>query len=113
MFVQPTRPGHNGQYISQHAEPGIIVETRDRSTLRFDDGWELTFEGIAGTAEVSNNDESTFRTDTTLSYWDVTSAAPARRDNTMRQFLLTILGVILVIGLAAIILYAAFIATDR
>jgi hypothetical protein len=31
----------------------------------------------------------------------------------MGQFMLTILGVILVLGLAAIILYAAFLATDR
>lgn len=95
------------------AEPSIIVHTYDNSELRFEDGWSLTFGGISGTAEVIRDDAPSIRTDTTLAYQDVASAAPSRRNTTMRQFLLTILGVILVIGLAAIILYAAFIATGR
>jgi hypothetical protein len=108
----PSQP-YSQPVPSMSSEPGIIVHTRNNDVMQFHDGWTLTFEGIAGMAELTDGDGRTVITDTTLSYWDVTNAAPARRNSTMRQFLLTILGVILVIGLAAIILYAAFIATDR
>ncbi|GEM_PF-1791289 len=94
---------------------GIVVRTHDRSTFTFrDDGWSLTARGISGFADVSTDGGEALLKDTTLSYADVASAAPSDgRSSTMRQFLLTILGVVLVIGLAALILYAAFPATDR
>jgi hypothetical protein len=94
---------------------GIVVRTNDRSTFTFrDDGWSLTARGISGFADISTDGGGALQKDTTLSYADVASAAPSDgRSGTMRQFLLTILGVVLVIGLAALILYAAFPATDR
>jgi hypothetical protein len=96
------------------ALPGLHVRTKDGGSLLFaQNGWRLTFDGIAGDALVTDADGRRFSADTTLSYWDASSAASTGRDNTMSQFMLTILGVILVLGLAAIILYAAFIATAR
>lgn len=93
---------------------GLRVRTHDNGTLLFHrDDWRLTPSGIRGTADVTAEDGSTYTTDTTLSYWDTAEASPAGRQSTMGQFMLTILGVILVLGLAAIILYAAFLATDR
>jgi len=93
---------------------GLRVHTHDNGTLLFHrDHWRLTPSGIRGTADVTSEDGSTYTTDTTLSYWDTANASPAGRQSTMGQFMLTILGVILVLGLAAIILYAAFLATDR
>ena len=94
---------------------GITVTARDRTTLRYhDDSWHLTLEGIAGTASIVQQDGTTIEKDTTLSYAEISAAeSSSGRGSTMTQFLLTILGVVLVIGLAAIILYAAFRATDR
>lgn len=113
--------GHTAAFTPPHAAargaealPGLRVQTRDGGTLLFaENGWRLTVDGIAGDALVTDADGKQFAADTTLSYWDASSAASTGRDNTMSQFLLTILGVILVLGLAAIILYAAFIATAR
>ena len=86
---------------------------RDNATATFSENhWSLTSHGIHGTASFQTQDGLQFRRDTTISYWDVSSLAPAR-GNTVGQFLLTVLGIVLVIGLAAIILYAAFLATDR
>jgi hypothetical protein len=93
---------------------GLRVRTHDDGTLLFHgDDWRLTPTGIRGKADVSTSDGTQYTTDTTLSYWDTAEAGPAGRQSTMGQFMLTILGVILVLGLAAIILYAAFLATDR
>ncbi|MDT8323965.1 MAG: hypothetical protein RRA94_07645 [Bacteroidota bacterium] len=93
---------------------GLRVRTYDEGTLIFHgDDWRLTPSGIRGTADVETQDGNTYTTDTTLSYWDTAEAGPAGRQSTMGQFMLTVLGVILVLGLAAIILYAAFLATDR
>jgi len=93
---------------------GLRVRTHDDGTLLFHgDDWRLTPTGIRGKADVSTAEGTTYTTDTTLSYWDAAEAGPAGRQSTMGQFMLTILGVILVLGLAAIILYAAFLATDR
>ncbi|MBE0645559.1 MAG: hypothetical protein IH600_15865 [Bacteroidetes bacterium] len=92
----------------------LRVTTHDRGELLFqEDGWRLTTGGIEGRALVHTADGVDYAKDTTLSYWDAASASPAGRSNTMSQFMLTILGVILVLGLAAIILYAAFLATAR
>ncbi len=99
---------------AQEAHSGLRVRTHDNGTLLFhDDDWRLTPSGIRGTADVIAEDGASYTTDTTLSYWDTAEAGPAGRQSTMSQFMLTILGVILVLGLAAIILYAAFLATDR
>jgi hypothetical protein len=85
----------------------------DNSTAVFPDNqWTLTFRGVRGTGSFQMQDGVCFTRDTTISYWDVSSASAAH-GNTLGQFLLTVLGIILVIGLAAIILYAAFLATDR
>ena len=98
-----------------HTPPsGIVLQLKDQRTILFPDNeWRLGWDGVHGT--IVNTDALGIQTerDTTVSYSDISSAAPAEgRGNTMSQFLLTILGVILVIGLAAIILYAAFRATD-
>ena len=99
---------------SPEALPGLRVQTRDGASLLFaENGWRLTLEGIDGSATVTTGDGMQYAADTTLSYWDASSAAATGRNSTMSQFLLTILGVILVLGLAAIILYAAFLATAR
>jgi len=99
---------------SQTPVDGIRVTTKNHGTLLFHDShWDLTWSGVSGHATVRDATGATFEADTTLSYWDVSSAAASGRSNTMTQFLLTILGVVLVIGLAALILYAAFRATDR
>jgi hypothetical protein len=92
---------------------GLRISMRNESTATFsDNAWSLTTKGIHGTAAFQTQEGQVFTRDTTISYWDISSAAPAR-GNTVGQFLLTVLGIILVIGLAAIILYAAFLATDR
>jgi hypothetical protein len=99
---------------SPEALPGLRVQTRDGASLLFaENHWRLTLEGIDGSATVTTEDGMQYAADTTLSYWDASSAAATGRNSTMSQFLLTILGVILVLGLAAIILYAAFLATAR
>jgi len=108
----------SGLLLAPPQETGTVspirVTSRDNSVFRFQENdWRLTFEGIAGTAEIETEDGVVSQRDTTLAYWDVAAASGGGRRNTMTQFLLTILGVILVIGLAAIILYAAFLATDR
>lgn len=94
---------------------GIRVETHDHSTFQFQEGaWSLTLEGIAGKADIFTDAGTLPDRDTTLWYGDVASAAAGGgRGSTVTQFLLNILGIILVIGLAALILYAAFPATDR
>jgi hypothetical protein len=94
--------------------PGLHVTTDDNGSLLFHrNHWQLTMTGIRGTADVFPADGSSYTTDTTLSYLDAASASPTGRSTTMGQFMLTLLGVILVIGLAAVILYAAFLATNR
>jgi hypothetical protein len=92
----------------------LRVTTHDRGELLFaENGWSLTTGGIEGRALVRTADGVEYAKDTTLSYYDAASASPSGRSDTMSQFMLTILGVILVLGLAAIILYAAFLATAR
>ena len=101
-------------FHADETRPGLLVRTHDDGRLLFaENGWKLTLEGIAGNAMVTGADGTQYAADTTLSYWDASSAAATGRNSTMSQFLLTILGVILVLGLAAIILYAAFLATAR
>lgn len=99
----------------QQPSSGIRVMTHNRSTFQFNEGdWSLTSSGIRGRADIFTEDGITPARDTTLSFADVASASTGGgRGNTTEQFLKTILGVILVIGLAALILYAAFPATDR
>jgi hypothetical protein len=93
---------------------GIRITTKDNATLLFQDQrWTLTAGGIEGYASVQPSDGGAYDKDTTLSYWDVSSATSSGRTSTTKQFLLTILGVILVIGLAALVLYAAFPVNDR
>jgi len=105
---------HTAMPRMEEVRTGLRVRTHDNATLLFhDDDWRLTPSGIRGTADVTAEDGASYTTDTTLSYWDTAEAGPAGRQSTMGQFMLTILGVILVLGLAAIILYAAFLATDR
>jgi len=104
----PSIPGTAG-----HTEASIVIQTKDNAVMTFHDGWGLTWSGVRGSADISTGEGTLSVPDTTISYWNIDKAEASRRDNTTRQFLLTILGVILVIGLAAIILYAAFIATDR
>jgi hypothetical protein len=92
---------------------GIKLVMHDNSTAVFPDNqWSLTFRGVRGTGSFQTLDGACFTRDTTISFWEVSSAS-AVRGNTLGQFMLTVLGIILVIGLAAIILYAAFLATDR
>jgi hypothetical protein len=94
--------------------PGLMVSTNEGGRLFFHDRqWKLTMSGIAGTADVTDADGSRYTADTTLSYFSAEAAQSSGRTSTMGQFMLTVLGVILVLGLAAIILYAAFLATDR
>lgn len=99
---------------SMHGAPGLMVRTNEGGRLFFHDKqWKLTMSGIAGTADVTAADGAQYTADTTLSYFSAEAAQSSGRTSTMGQFMLTILGVILVLGLAAIILYAAFLATDR
>lgn len=94
--------------------PGLLVTTTDHSHVLFPaDDWTLTTAGIRGNALVTTADGLQFTADTTLAYVDAVTASPTERGATMNQFLLTILGVILVLGLVAIIIYAAFLATAR
>jgi hypothetical protein len=93
---------------------GIRITTTSDATMLFHDNrWSLGWSGVTGHATVNEGTAAAYEADTTLSYGDITSAAASGRGNTMTQFLETILGVVLVIGLAALILYAAFRATDR
>jgi hypothetical protein len=94
--------------------PGLMIHTHDNGHLFFhDQDWKLTLNGISGPALVTAADGSQYNADTTISYWNTESAQATGRGSSMKQYLLTILGVILVLGLAGIILYAAFLATDR
>jgi hypothetical protein len=96
-----------------NGEAGIVVTTVNDTRVFFRDGWELTWDGIRGCASVQAPDGTLTVKDTTLSYSDATSASATGRGASTSQFALTLLGIILVIGLAALILYAAFLATDR
>lgn len=106
-----------GQYPFQSPQQygsGIMVTTQSEDHLFFrDEQWELTWSGIHGTAEIHTFDGASWTADTTLSYLDAAAAQPIDRGGGMKNYLLTVLGIILVLGLAAIILYAAFLATDR
>ncbi len=99
--------------VARDAE--LVLYTHGAALVSFAvDRWELTARGVRGHAMIQTQDGLAFETDTTIAYGDVASAASGSgRGTLLSQFLLTILGVILVIGLAAIILYAAFLATDR
>lgn len=109
----PAASGHAA--ASARTDAGLVLHMHDASTVHFaSERWELTTRGVRGRAQIHADDGSLREADTTISYWDVSSAAAGPgRGTLLSQFLLTILGVILVIGLAAIILYAAFLATDR
>lgn len=112
LAMQHTGPGGfpegNGQL------PGLRVATHAGPTVQFmENGWTLGVDGIRGTALIMHADGTQYSADTTLSYFDASAAVSTGRSSTMGQFMLTILGVILVLGLAAIILYAAFLATAR
>lgn len=101
-------------YTQASGPSGLIVRTHDEGRLFFhDEQWRLTMQGISGRAEVTTADGEHYSADTTLSYWSAEAAESSGRSNTMGRFMLTVLGVILVLGLAGIILYAAFLATDR
>ena len=126
MMHAPSLPSSGGQQVgmspggqqhelhTQRGMPPLHVTTDDNSSLLFHrNSWRLTISGIRGTADVYPAGGGYFTSDTTLSYWDTASASPAGRSSSMSQFMLTLLGVILVLGLAALILYAAFLATDR
>ncbi len=104
----------DGSAASGGGIAALRVTTHDRGELLFaENGWRLTASGIEGSALVKSENGEQYAKDTTLSYRDAATASPGGRSNTMGQFMLTILGVILVLGLAAIILYAAFLATAR
>ncbi len=98
-------------------EYSLALQTTDQSHFLFHRGkWTLDLKGVSGTADRVDDNGTMTRTDTTVSYTNIASAtspAGGSRGNTMEQFLLTILGVILVIGLAGLMLYAAFRATER
>ncbi|MAT38349.1 MAG: hypothetical protein CL946_01960 [Ectothiorhodospiraceae bacterium] len=116
LLRMPEPPAGAAAYRPGTAGPqpaGILLTTHSGSRLHFRDGWSLTWSGVAGSADLLDDGAPGAYTDTTISYYEVKQTTGTGRHNTMRQFLLTILGVILIIGLAAIILYAAFIATDR
>lgn len=111
----PATPGLAQHGSADGAGGGLVLHMHDASTVRFAaDKWDLTVRGVRGTAQMHASDGRLVAADTTISYWDISSAAAGPgRGTLLSQFLLTILGVILVIGLAAIILYAAFLATNR
>ncbi|MFZ1730975.1 MAG: hypothetical protein WBQ23_08960 [Bacteroidota bacterium] len=113
LSLQSPMPS-GGRSANGNSLSALRVITHDRDELLFaENGWQLTTRGIEGRALVQTTDGLQVAKDTTLSYWDAASASPVGRNDTMSQFILTILGVILILGLAAIILYAAFLATAR
>lgn len=90
----------------------LHVITTQGSSIHFQEGsWRLTLSGITGTAEVTEN-ASIRIVDTTIAYQQVASTESTKEDP-WTKLLLTILGVLIVIGLAGIVLYAAFRATER
>ena len=90
----------------------LHVITSQGSSIHFQEGsWQLTLSGITGKAEVTENASIRF-VDTTLAYQQVASAESTKEDP-WTKLLLTILGVLIVIGLAGVVLYAAFRATER
>ncbi len=93
--------------------PGLAIRTHDGSAVTFArESWRLTFSGIEGKADITPSAGASFSRDTTISYFQV-AAVDTRDEDPWTQLLLTILGVIIVIGLAGVILYAAFRATER
>lgn len=110
-----------GTHMMSHREmgasrwDGLTLHTSASSRVLFQDGgWELTWTGVRGHARIEADGVPAVEMDTTIAYADIAATATGSgRTASMSQFLLTILGVILVIGLAAIVLYAAFLATDR
>ena len=93
--------------------PSLSVATRSGSDVLFyQDKWQLTLSGIRGYAEIHQSGFPSYTKDTTISYFQV-AAVDSRGEDPWTQLLLTILGVIIVIGLAGVILYAAFRATER
>lgn len=96
---------------AQHA--GLSLSTRNGSDVMFqENNWQLTLTGISGKAEIHQSGLPSYTKDTTISYFHV-AAVDSRGEDPWTQLLLTILGVIIVIGLAGVILYAAFRATER
>lgn len=92
---------------------GLAIRTQDGSAVTFArESWRLTFSGIEGEASITPSAGVSYLRDTTISYFQV-AAVDSRDEDPWTQLLLTILGVIIVIGLAGVILYAAFRATER
>lgn len=99
--------------VSPRTISDLHVTTSAGKTFFFRAGdWKLTFSGISGKADVTTENDTITLPDTTLSYFDV-AAVDGNREEPLIELLLTILGVIIVIGLAGVILYAAFRATER
>ena len=94
-------------------QPSLSISTRGGSDIMFyKDQWQLTSAGIRGKAEIRQDGFPSYTKDTTVSYFQV-AAVDSRGEDPWTQLLLTILGVLIVIGLAGVILYAAFRATER
>lgn len=99
---------------AQTGAPGFLsLTTRSGSSVTFNENaWKLTLTGIEGRALVHPKESPSFTVDTTISYLQV-AAVDSRGEDPWVQLLLLILGVLLVIGLVGIIIYAAFRATER
>ena len=104
LVLTPTPP---------QAHPSDLrVTMRDGGSLLFQDGhWRLTPAGIEGRA-LDQHSSGRGMIDTSVSYLQI-AAAEGNREDPWTQLMLTMLGVLIVVGLAGVILYAAFRATER
>ncbi|NOY05337.1 MAG: hypothetical protein GXO82_01685, partial [Chlorobi bacterium] len=71
--------------------------------------WRLSMEGVQGTLYESGTASSDLR-DTTVNYTDILSFG-SRRESPLETLLLTILGFVIVVGMTALLIWAALDAT--
>ncbi len=89
--------------------PGLSLAT-PRGEVTFASGmWRLSMEGVQGTL-YENDAVSSGMRDTTVSYSDILSFG-SRRESALETLLLTILGFVIVVGMTALLIWAAFDAT--
>lgn len=99
--------------FAANSSSSLHVTTYDGSQFVFpENNWRLTFSGITGKVMSGTDELPDHLRDTTISYIQI-AAADSRGEDPWTQLLLTILGVLIVIGISGLILYAAFRATER
>lgn len=97
------------QGSSQSMTPGLSLATPKGDVTFAAGAWRLSMEGVQGMLYENGAASSDLR-DTTVSYSDILSFG-SRRESALETLLLTILGFIIVVGMTALLIWAALDAT--